>query len=226
MASVQLVCCEVEKTYGSGPLAQRVLTGVSMEFEEGQKCAVVGPSGSGKTTLLSILGCMLSPSGGQVTLGGRPINFESTRNLVELRRTSIGFVFQHAQLLPFLSIRENLRIVGRNCGIARSDIDSRILEVAQRLRIDSLLHKKPAELSGGQRQRAAIARAVLHRPRLLLADEPTAALDWENGVAAVKLLVEQASLENSLLITVTHDTRLLPHFDRVLRIEGGRIFES
>lgn len=226
MPHAQLVCEDLEKTFGTGPLAQRVLTGVSMTLGEGQKCAVVGPSGSGKTTLLSIIGCMLSPSGGQVTLAGRPINYASSRELVELRRRSIGFVFQQAQLLPFLSLRENLRMIGINCGVGREVVDSRILEVSQRLGIEPILHKKPAQVSGGQRQRVAIARAVLHRPLLLLADEPTAALDWENGVAAVQLLVEQAALENSLLITVTHDTRLLPHFDRVLRIEGGRVFES
>ena len=216
-------CCDITKTYGQGPLAETVLEGVSLTLPTGAVCAVVGPSGSGKTTLLSILGCLLSPTSGNVSLQGETINFGSKERLVETRRTRIGFVFQHAQLLPFLSIAENLSVVAANCGVGRAEIPTRIADVAGRLGITDVLHKKPTEVSGGQRQRAAIARAVLHRPPLLLADEPTAALDWKNGQAAVQLLIEQARLERSALITVTHDTRLLDQFEIVLALESGRL---
>ncbi len=156
---------------------------------------------------------------------GRSVDFRSKHRLVELRRTSIGFVFQHAQLLPFLTIYDNLRVVGRNCGLGRAEGETRIAQVTARLGIADVLHKKPGQVSGGQRQRAAIARAVLHRPAILLADEPTAALDWANGHAAVQLLVEHAKAQRSLLIAVTHDTRLLGLFERVFHIESGSVFE-
>jgi putative ABC transport system ATP-binding protein len=146
--------------------------------------------------------------------------------LTELRRDKIGFVFQHAQLLPFLSVEDNLRVVAKNAGLSAVRVGQRITELTKTLGIEPYRHRKPAELSGGQRQRVAIARAVLHRPPIVLADEPTAALDWENGQAAIRLLVEQARAEHSLLIVVTHDTRLVKHFDRVLRMESGRIQES
>jgi putative ABC transport system ATP-binding protein len=221
--SAALDCRDITKTYGHGPLAETVLDGVSLTLPTGAVCAVVGPSGSGKTTLLSILGCLLSPTSGNVSLQGEAIDFASKERLIETRRTQIGFVFQHAQLLPFLNIAENLSVVATNCGVRRTEIPARIADVAGRLGITDVLHKKPTEVSGGQRQRAAIARAVLHRPPLLLADEPTAALDWKNGQAAVQLLIEQARLEQSALITVTHDTRLLDQFEVVLALESGRL---
>jgi putative ABC transport system ATP-binding protein len=218
-----LDCCDVTKSYGQGPLAETVLDGVSLELPSGAVCAVVGPSGSGKTTLLSILGCLLSPTSGRVVLQGQEIDFGSKARLIEMRRTQIGFVFQHAQLLPFLSLAENLSVVATNCGVRRPEVAARVTEVSERLGIHDVLRKKPGDVSGGQRQRAAIARAVLHRPPLLLADEPTAALDWKNGQAAVRLLIEQARLERSVLITVTHDTRLLDQFEFVLNLESGRL---
>jgi putative ABC transport system ATP-binding protein len=221
--SVALDCHDITKTYGQGSLTETVLDGVSLTLPTGAVCAVVGPSGSGKTTLLSILGCLLSPTSGNVSLRGEVIDFASKERLVETRRTQIGFVFQHSQLLPFLSIGENLSVVATNCGVRRAELPVRIAEVAARLGIADVLHKKPTEVSGGQRQRAAIARAVLHRPPLLLADEPTAALDWKNGQAAVQLLIEQARLEKSALITVTHDSRLLDQFEVVLALESGRL---
>ena len=151
---------------------------------------------------------------------------DSCGQLCSLRRDKIGFIFQHAQLLPFLSVKENLEIVGRNAGLSASYLGKRIEELLERLGITAMCHKRPSHLSGGQRQRVAIARALIHRPPILLADEPTAALDWQTGEAAVRLLVIQAREEGSLLITVTHDTRLLPMFGRILRIEGGRLSEE
>ncbi len=217
-----LTCHDVSKTYGRGELSQTVVDRVTLSLARGATCVLVGPSGSGKTTLLSMWGCLLTPTAGEVHLDGQPVPYASPRLLADLRRTKLGFVFQHAQLLPFLSVEENLRIVGRNAGMEASAIIQRTAELAERLGIAGLMHRKPGELSGGQRQRAAIARAVLHRPSIILADEPTAALDRENGQAAVSLLIEQAKAHNALLIAVTHDTRLLHLFDQQFSMESGK----
>jgi putative ABC transport system ATP-binding protein len=184
---------------------------------------LLGPSGSGKTTFLSIVGCLLSPTDGAVELDGQPIDYTKKGRLTRLRRSHIGFVFQHAQLLPFLSVFENLRVVGANAGLSRKETKNRIHALLEQLGIARYAHRKPDDLSGGQRQRVSIARAALHRPRVILADEPTAALDWENGRAATRLLVEQARHDGALLIIVSHDTRLVPLFDRTVHLESGQL---
>ncbi len=223
---IVLKCDGVHHTYGRGELAEPVLLGVSASFTAGEACVLMGPSGSGKTTLLSILGCMLMPTDGELTICGQSVDWRSPRRLTQFRRVYLGFVFQFAQLLPFLTVAENLEVVGRNAGLSSKTLARRIGELLERLGVTALRHKKPEHLSGGQRQRVAIARAVLHRPSVILADEPTAALDWRHGAEAVRLLVEQAQADGAVLLAVTHDERLLPMFKRVLRIEGGRLSEE
>jgi putative ABC transport system ATP-binding protein len=222
-APVILECQQISKVYGTGALAERILTDVSLTFRQGETCILLGPSGSGKTTLLSILGFLLSPTSGQLRIQDRVVDYRSQRALSPLRRDLVGFVFQQAQLLPFLTMEGNLKLVGQNVGLSQAELARRIHDIMQALGIEHLKKKKPPDASGGQKQRVAIARALLHRPAIILADEPTAALDWQNGAAAVRLLVEQAKTHRALLITVTHDTRLIPMFDRVLQMEGGRI---
>src|SRR5271154_5529593 len=190
-----LECRQISMVYGQGTLAERVLEDVSFSLQRGQSCALVGPSGSGKTTLLSILGCLLTPTSGELWVEQQSVNHGSGKMLGELRRTKIGFVFQHAQLRPFLSMAENVRAVGKNSGMKAADLETRLADLAGRLGIDRLLDKKPEHASGGQRQRAAIARALIHRPPIILADEPTAALDWQNGETVIRLLTEQAKVE-------------------------------
>jgi putative ABC transport system ATP-binding protein len=224
--STVVECENVSKRYGVGELSEWVLAGVSLTFRRGEMCVLLGPSGSGKTTLLSILGCMLSPTTGALHIAGHRVEFMRAATLSELRRRYIGFVFQHAQLLPFLTVEENLRIVGRNAGLSDAAVTERIERLLTRLSVDQLRRKSPAQLSGGQRQRVAIARALLHKPLVLLADEPTAALDWHAGAGVAELLVEQAKAEQAVLVVVTHDTRLVRQFDRVLRIDGGRVWEE
>jgi putative ABC transport system ATP-binding protein len=221
-----LECLGVCKTYGQGALAEDVLIDVSLSLERGQACVLLGPSGSGKTTLLSILGCLLCPSAGELRIDGRTVDHRWAGALTALRRRSIGFVFQHAQLLPFLTMEENVAVVGRNAAPAGADLGRRVGELLERLGIDTLRHKKPHQASGGQCQRVAIARALVHRPPILLADEPTAALDWANGETVIRLLIEQARREGALLIAVTHDTRMVPWFDRVFHLDSGRLSES
>ncbi len=220
-----LECQGLSKVYGSGALAEPVLQNASLSLEAGQTCVLLGPSGSGKTTLLSILGCLLAPTAGELRVQCRPVRHDSQAQLGTLRRRHIGFVFQHAQLLPFLTLAENVRIVGRNAGLGVGEAQSRTEDLFQRLGISGLGKRQPAQVSGGQRQRAAIARALCHRPAILLADEPTAALDWHHGEAVVRLLTEQAQREHAVLLTVTHDTRLVAMFERVFVLDAGRLCE-
>ena len=221
-----LECVDVRHIFGRGELAEEVLRGATVAFRAGETCVLMGPSGSGKTTLLSILGFLLTPTAGHVLLEGQTVDYKVRGQLGRLRREKIGFVFQHAQLLPFLTVAENLEVVGRNAGMPAKALGRRVDKLLARLDIAGMKHKRPDQLSGGQRQRVAIARALLHRPPILLADEPTAALDWQNGEAAVRLLVEQAQAEGSLLLVVSHDVRLLPLFGRCLRIVEGRLCEE
>jgi putative ABC transport system ATP-binding protein len=220
-----LECVDICHTFGCGEVAEEVIRGVSACFTAGETCVLMGPSGSGKTTLLSILGCLLTPSGGQLLVEGAPVDYAAPGALTRLRREKIGFVFQAAQLLPFLSVVENLELAGRNAGLSLFELSERITELLEQLGMTAHRHKRPDHLSGGQRQRLSIARALLHRPPILLADEPTAALDWHHGEAAVRLLVEQARTAGALLLTVTHDIRLVPLFGRHLLLQEGRLNE-
>jgi putative ABC transport system ATP-binding protein len=224
--SLAMQCRGIAKSYGEGELAEQVLAEVDLDFRRGEASLLLGPSGSGKTTLLSILGCLLAPSRGSLSIDGAAVDFTRKAQLTEVRRQKLGFIFQHAQLLPFMSVEENLRVCGGNAGLGVAETGARIDALLARLGLDGERHKHPAQLSGGQRQRAAIARALLHRPAIVLADEPTAALDWQHGKIVVELLLEQVRRENAVLVVVTHDTRLVPLFDRILHIDDGRLSET
>jgi ABC-type lipoprotein export system ATPase subunit len=222
MATV-LTCHKLSKAYGRATQFEVALCDVTLSFSAGECCVLFGPSGSGKTTLLSIIGCLLSPTYGTVEIGGATVDYTDNRLLTRLRQRQLGFVFQHAQLLPFLSVDENLRVVAKNAGLKSSEASKRIGELLSVLGIARYSRSRPSELSGGQRQRVAIARAILHHPRIILADEPTAALDWKNGCAATELLVTQARTNGAILVVVTHDTRLAALFDRAIHLESGRL---
>lgn len=223
--STVLIIEGISKDYGNGDIVEHVLKRVDLQFYKGQASVLIGPSGSGKTTLLSILGCLLAPTEGQLVITGAAVNFADKSSLTEVRRQKLGFIFQHAQLLPFMTIEENLAIVGRNAGMNEADIQQRLDKLLDRLQLQAMRRKHPSQLSGGQRQRVAIARALLHRPSIVLADEPTAALDWQTGKTVVELLLEQARLEQAVLVVVTHDTRMLPLFDRILSMADGQVTE-
>ncbi len=221
-----LECRDIRKSFGKGRLAQEVLRGVDLRFQPGETCVLLGPSGSGKTTLLSILGCLLTPCSGRLIIHGRHVRHARKAQMIALRRREIGFVFQQAQLLPFLTMEENLGIVGRNVGLPRRQVKSRIEELLTRLNVAHLRNKRPRQASRGEEQRVAVARALVHRPRIILADEPTAALDWENGRAVVRLLTEIAQDEQTILLTVTHDSRLVSMFARRFHIDQGIVSEE
>jgi len=220
-----LACQSIRHTYGKGELAEPVLKGVDLEVRAGDCAVLTGPSGSGKTTLLCIAGCLLTPSEGELWVAGERVHPATHGELTRLRREKIGFVFQHAQLLPFLTVRQNLDIVARNAGLTPQDANQRITHLLERLEMEAHAGKNAAVLSGGQRQRVAVARALLHRPSIVLADEPTAALGWEIGQVVVDLLTRHAQQEGAGLLVVTHDMRLLPKFNRRWEIAGGQVKE-
>ncbi|PTX99508.1 hemin ABC transporter ATP-binding protein [Verrucomicrobia bacterium LW23] len=210
------------KKFGTAPNEHTVLQGISAQFYAAEATLLLGPSGSGKTTFLSILGCLLSPSSGKVILGDREVDFANKQELTEIRREALGFIFQQSQLLPFLTVRDNLfySVPARQSAAARRQ---RAQDLMESLGIDQVGHLYPGQLSGGQRQRASIARAVFGSPHVIFADEPTAALDWENATRVMEMLISRVREEGTTLLMVAHDTRLIPYFDRVVHLEGGQI---
>lgn len=221
-----LKCEGITMGFGAGNLRREVLGGVALECRRGECCVLLGPSGSGKTTLLAILGCILSPCRGELEIDGQRIDHFDKRQMISVRRKYVGFVFQQSHLLSFLNMEENVRIVARNAGLTAREAESRVGETFDRLGVGHLRSLSPRQVSGGERQRVAIARAIVHRPAIVLADEPTAALDWENGQSVMRYLVDVARQENALLFAVTHDTRLLGFFDRVFYINHGIVTEE
>jgi putative ABC transport system ATP-binding protein len=216
----------VRKVYTMGDQQVVALDGADLAVADDEIIALVGPSGSGKTTLCSIAGGLLSPSDGAVVVAGQDISNLSARELTEFRRTSVGFVFQTVNLVPFLTARENLLVVNELGGGARAG------RRAARTRADQLLDELgladraanlPGQLSGGQRQRVAIGRALMNDPDLVLFDEPTSALDSHLGDQVVSLIRDEMKARGTSAIIVTHDERITHYADRTVRIEDGRI---
>lgn len=218
-----LECRGVRHRYAQRTATQDVLRGVSLDLLAGECGVLMGPSGSGKTTLLSILGCLLTPTAGGVRVAGQPVTADA--DLPRIRRERIGFVFQHAQLVPFLTVRENLDLVGRNAGLTRAEGRQRADELLELLGLPGTQGKWPHQLSGGQRQRVAVARALVHRPAVVLADEPTAALDWQTAQAVMKLLIDHATRTGAAVLVVTHDIRLARWFERRFEMQDGDLYE-
>ena len=199
------------------------LKGVSLAVTGGELTLLMGPSGSGKTTLLSILGCMLTPTSGMVRVGGQPIAGAGPEELAKIRRERIGFVFQSYHLFPTLTALDNVRLAldvrGENSQRSAQKSKEALATVGLALKMGSY----PRELSGGEQQRVAIARAIVGNAPVLLADEPTAALDSENGHAIMTVLAEIARDRGRGVLVVTHDPRIVPFADRIVRIEDGKI---
>jgi putative ABC transport system ATP-binding protein len=216
----------VHKVYGTGAVAFEALKGIDFYAARGEFVMLSGPSGSGKTTLLSILGCVLQPTEGVVSLFGRDIAAAREADLPAIRLELIGFVFQGFNLIASLSAAENVALVlklrGWSPGDARREAAALLADVGLGDRVDAL----PRDLSGGQRQRVAIARALAGRPPLLLADEPTANLDGHTGLQVTTMLRDLARAHNSTVVVVTHDNRIFDLADRRVHIEDGRIQEE
>jgi len=214
---------ELVQEFGLGARKVRALRGVSLTLNAGELTLLMGPSGSGKTTLLSILGCILRPTAGVVIVAGRQATGLPPEQLAAFRREHIGFIFQSYNLFPTLSAEENVRVTLDVRGMR----GPRAVVLAQRaLHQVGLRHKVkslPAHLSGGEQQRLAVARALVGSPSVMLADEPTAALDSQNGLAVMELLKELAQSDSRAVLAVTHDPRTVPFADRILSIEDGVI---
>jgi len=214
---------DVVRHYGRGAGEVQALRGVNLRLRAGELTLLMGPSGSGKTTLLSILGCMLSPTSGLVRVRGETTKGASPGELARLRRQHVGFIFQSYHLFPTLSALDNVRLALDVRGQSGKPAMERALEV---LAAVGLTHRKdafPQEMSGGEQQRVAIARAIAGTPSIILADEPTGALDTGNGYAVMKVLAEIARDPAHGVLVVTHDPRVRAFANRILYIEDGRI---
>jgi len=213
----------IQKYLGSGAEQVHVLKGVDLKLRPGELTLLMGPSGSGKTTLLSILGCILGPTSGQLSIAGRSTENLGPDELAELRREHIGLIFQSYNLFPTMTALENIALALDVKGIYGSEAWTLAGEALDAVGLSEKAWVYPGQLSGGQKQRVAIARALAGQPAVLLADEPTAALDAENGRAVMELMAQLAQDRTRSVLAVTHDHRTLPYAGRVIRIEDGRI---
>jgi putative ABC transport system ATP-binding protein len=223
MSETVLSVEDVRKTFDEGSQRVEVLRGVSLSVAAGEVLALEGPSGSGKTTLLSIMGCILTPTSGSVTVDGRPVRSDRLARLREVRRTSIGFVFQQYNLFPALSALENVEYALNVKGVSGRRALADAKAALERVGLGDRLHFLPRDLSGGQKQRVAIARALAGSPRVLLADEPTANLDTATGTQVLELFRALAKEESKGLVIVTHDPKVRAVADRVVGIRDGRL---
>jgi putative ABC transport system ATP-binding protein len=213
---------EVTKTYGSGPSQVHALRGVSLSIEPGEFTVFCGPSGSGKTTLLNHIGCLDAPSAGELVLQGRPTRALSSRELSHLRADKIGFIFQSFNLIPVLSARENVELALELAG-RQHDREAAATAALAQVGLAGLEHRRPNQLSGGQQQRVAIARALVKKPLIVIADEPTANLDSENGE---QVLATMARLNRDLHTTFlfsSHDPMVISHGRRVVTLKDGKV---
>ncbi len=213
----------VTKNYDEGATKTLALDGVDLTVNRGQVTLLMGPSGSGKTTLLSIMGCILRPTAGQVLLGGNDVTALREADLPAVRLRHIGFVFQGFNLFPTLTAGENVELSLGLKGLNRSAAKDEARRLLAAVGIAEKYNAYPAEISGGQKQRVAIARAVAGSPEVILADEPTAALDSQTGKTIVEMMAKLAHDENRAVVIVTHDNRLVEYADRIVRLEDGRI---
>jgi putative ABC transport system ATP-binding protein len=214
---------DVRKTYRSGDEEIVALDHATLTVGDDEMIALVGPSGSGKTTLLSIAGGLLSPTAGRVRVGPHEITEYDTKALTTFRREFVGFVFQGANLVPFLTAKENLLIVADLAGRRGRDVERRATTLLEELGLGQRMKNTPARLSGGERQRVAIGRALMNEPELVLFDEPTSALDTKLGEQVMDLIRREVKGRGTAAIVVTHDTRMTHYADRTVEIHDGRL---
>lgn len=215
----------ITKCFGVGEAKVTALSDVSLKIYAGEVVALLGPSGSGKTTLLNAIGCIMEPDSGQLSLDGDLV-FDGRwlkRDLRRLRLDKIGFIFQFHNLLPFLNATDNVALVRELAGAEPRDAIAEAERLLEYLEVGHRKRAAPAKLSGGEAQRVAIARALANRPRIILADEPTAALDSKRAGIVMDLLRRLAVENNACIVTVTHDEKILDRFDRTFNLRDGRL---
>ena len=218
----------LSKRYGEGDTAVFALKNVNMLVEPGEVVGLIGPSGSGKSTLLKCLGAVIEPSAGRMTLGDEVIydNGWKVRDLRALRRDKIGFVFQAPYLIPFLDATDNVALLPMLAGVPNAEARARALELLTALDVQYRAKAMPAQLSGGEQQRVSIARGLVNRPPVILADEPTAPLDSVRAMAVVRILNYMARKLQTAVIVVTHDEKIIPTFKRIYHIRDGVTHEE
>ncbi|MDT3669657.1 MAG: ABC transporter ATP-binding protein [Aromatoleum sp.] len=218
----------LRKRYGSGDTAVEALKGVDMTVAPGEVVGLIGPSGSGKSTLLKCLGAVIDPTAGRMTLGDETIYDDGwkVRDLRALRRDKIGFVFQAPYLIPFLDVTDNVALLPMLAGARNAEARASALDLLSALDVQHRAGAMPSQLSGGEQQRVAIARGLINRPPVILADEPTAPLDSERAMTVIRLLNDMARKFETAIIVVTHDEKIIPTFRRIYHIRDGVTHEE
>ena len=225
--SVLLETIDLRKTYKVGKVEVEALRGVSIRVDVGELVAIMGPSGCGKSTLMHLLGAMTQATDGKVLIEGKDTSKMNDRQRTEIRRKKLGFVFQKFNLLPALTARQNIDVARKIHGEPRTaEADAHLAEILALLQIDGKLDRKPSELSGGEQQRVAIARSVTNRPAILLADEPTGALDTSNSEIVLKMFQELNRRLRQTIILVTHNPELAAYANRLIEMRDGRVVGS
>lgn len=214
---------DVKKTYNPDTIPVQALKGVDLAIEEGEFTAIVGPSGSGKTTLLNIIGGLDRPSNGYVEVGGKDISKLSDNKLIDFRKNNIGFVFQHYNLIPVLTAKENVEFVMLLQNRSRVERDERAEELLKAVGLEDKMDKRPSELSGGQQQRVAVARALAPKPTFILADEPTANLDSVSTTNLLDIMARLNEKEQITFVFSTHDQRVIDRARRVITLVDGKV---
>lgn len=218
----------LKKRYGEGDTAVDALKGVTMSVAAGEVVGLIGPSGSGKSTLLKCLGAVIDPTAGKMTLGDEMIydNGWKVRDLRALRRDKIGFIFQAPYLIPFLDVTDNVALLPMLAGVPNNQARAQALELLTALDVQHRAQAMPSQLSGGEQQRVAIARGLVNRPPVILADEPTAPLDSQRAMAVIRILNDMAKRFHTAIIVVTHDEKIIPTFKRIYHIRDGITYEE
>ena len=216
---------DIDKDYIMGGEVAHILKKISLKLDEGEYLSVLGPSGSGKSTLMNIIGCLDTPTAGEYTLRGREVEALDERELAHLRSQEIGFIFQNSQLLPRLNARKNVELPLIYAGVPPRERRRRAEAMLERVGLADRMDHLPSQLSGGQQQRVAIARALVGNPTILLADEPTGALDQKTGAQIMKLF-QELNDEHRTIIMITHDMNIAAHAHRVVHITDGVITEG
>ncbi|MFD4928602.1 ABC transporter ATP-binding protein [Peribacillus butanolivorans] len=224
MMGDKLLFENVSKIYGEGDNRVTALDNISLNVRAGEFVAIVGPSGSGKSTFLSIAGALLSPSKGRLLLNDEDITSLSSKELTRVRLEKIGFVFQSSNLVPYLTVRDQLLLISELIGKRDKKTVKKADELLSHLGLGHRADHLPEALSGGERQRVAIARSLMNDPEIILADEPTASLDSKRGRDVVEMLAHEVKSRNKAAIMVTHDERMLDLCDRVVNITDGKVF--
>lgn len=215
----------IHKIYDTGAIQVQALAEINLEIQQGEFLAIMGPSGSGKTTLMNIIGLLDRPASGSYWLEGKEVSQLDEETLARLRNRHIGFVFQTFNLLPRVDALRNVELPMQYAGIKPGQRRARALEALERVGLADRIHHKPNELSGGQKQRVAIARAIVNRPSVILADEPTGALDTRTG-EEIMALFQELNEEGVTIVVVTHEKEIAGHAKRIVQVRDGRILSD